>query len=117
MWGRERGVQLSGGAEAKDRHSSRDSQETCELDVRSERVVQEALEEMMRVGRTTVAMVAHRLSTIFNCNTIAVLQGGTIIESGSHAELMTKGDKGIYFNLVKLQHHLNVSPVPPDSLS
>ena len=97
MWGRERGVQLSGGAEAKDRHSSRDSQETCELDVRSERVVQEALEEMMRVGRTTVAMVAHRLSTIFNCHKIAVLQSGAIAEAGAHAELMSKGDTGLYF--------------------
>ena len=120
----ERGLQLSGGQKQRIAIARAIlkkpvilllDEATSALDVKSEKVVQAALEGMM-VGRTTV-VVAHRLSTIFNCNTIAVLQGGTIVESGSHAELMTKGDKGIYFNLVKLQHHLNVSPVPPDSLS
>ncbi|XP_057984281.1 ABC transporter B family member 15-like [Malania oleifera] len=75
---------------------------TSALDVRSEKVVQEALERVM-VGRTSV-VVAHRLSTIQNCDTIAVLErGGKVVEKGTHSSLLAKGPKGAYYNLVSLQ--------------
>ena len=65
---------------------------TSSLDAESESLIQEALNEMM-VGRTTL-VVAHRLSTIVNADTIAVLDNGHIIELGSHQELLAK--KGRY---------------------
>ena len=65
---------------------------TSSLDAESESLIQEALNEMM-VGRTTL-VVAHRLSTIVNADTIAVLDNGRIIELGSHQELLDK--KGRY---------------------
>lgn len=74
---------------------------TSALDAQSERVVQDALDRIM-VGRTTI-VVAHRLSTIQNCDTIAVLQDGAILEQGKHEELIRKGDGGAYYSLVKLQ--------------
>jgi ATP-binding cassette subfamily B (MDR/TAP) protein 1 len=120
----ERGLQLSGGQKQRIAIARAIlkkpailllDEATSALDVKSEKVVQEALEQMM-VGRTTV-VVAHRLSTILNCHTIAVLQKGTIVESGTHAELISRGDVGAYFNLVKLQQHRsNVSSLSPDSL-
>ena len=75
---------------------------TSALDARSEAVVQEALDQVMgREGRTTVA-IAHRLSTIRNFDTIAVVQKGVIVESGSHSELMAI-QNGNYAALVKVQ--------------
>jgi ABC-type multidrug transport system ATPase subunit len=73
---------------------------TNALDMDSERVVQEALDRLM-VGRTTV-VVAHRLSTIRNATTIAVLQQGRIVESGNHQELTSREDS-VYLALVRLQ--------------
>ena len=66
---------------------------TSALDTESERVVQEALDKA-REGRTTI-MIAHRLSTIQNADSIAVLHRGTVIEQGTHSELMSKG--GAYY--------------------
>ncbi|MBT8300285.1 MAG: ATP-binding cassette domain-containing protein, partial [Maribacter sp.] len=72
---------------------------TSALDTEGERLVQDALENMMR-NRTSI-VIAHRLSTIQNANTIVVLQKGKIAEQGSHTELMAK--KGVYKKLVEMQ--------------
>ncbi|EFJ04454.1 hypothetical protein SELMODRAFT_236972 [Selaginella moellendorffii] len=73
---------------------------TSALDAESEHIVQEALDRLMK-GRTTI-VVAHRLSTIRNADKIAVIQDGTIVEQGSHWELVAKAD-GAYSHLIKLQ--------------
>ncbi|KAL1288929.1 hypothetical protein HN51_057383 [Arachis hypogaea] len=73
---------------------------TSALDAESERVVQEALEKAMS-NRTTV-VVAHRLTTIRNADTIAVVQQGKIVEQGSHDELI-KDPEGPYSQLIRLQ--------------
>ncbi|KAL0927882.1 hypothetical protein M5K25_002103 [Dendrobium thyrsiflorum] len=70
---------------------------TSALDLQSEMVVQEALERVM-VGRTTV-VVAHRLSTIKDCDVIAVLEKGILVEKGTHGSLMKKGPTGKYYGL------------------
>lgn len=73
---------------------------TSALDAESERLVQDALEKLM-VGRTSI-VVAHRLSTIRNADSIAVVQQGKIVEQGSHDELM-QNTFGAYASLVKHQ--------------
>ncbi|XXG67844.1 hypothetical protein AAC387_Pa06g1095 [Persea americana] len=73
---------------------------TSALDAESERIVQEALVRIM-LNRTTV-VVAHRLSTVRNADTIAVVHRGKIVEQGSHAELM-KDLEGPYSQLIRLQ--------------
>ena len=72
---------------------------TSALDTESERLVQEALERLMK-DRTTI-VIAHRLSTITNADKICVMENGEIIESGTHAELIKLG--GHYSRLVNLQ--------------
>jgi subfamily B ATP-binding cassette protein MsbA len=72
---------------------------TSALDTESERLVQDALEKMMR-NRTSI-VIAHRLSTIQKADSIVVLQKGEIVEQGSHAELMAKD--GVYRKLVEMQ--------------
>ncbi len=62
---------------------------TSALDSESERLVQSAIETLMK-GRTTL-VIAHRLSTVRRADRIAVVAGGRIVESGSHQELMDKG--------------------------
>ena len=74
---------------------------TSALDAASENLVQEALDHLM-VSRTTV-VVAHRLSTICNSDMIAVVKLGKVVELGPHNQLMSKGEHGEYFNLVRLQ--------------
>ncbi len=69
------------------------------LDSESEALIQEALERLMR-GRTTI-IVAHRLSTIRGADMIAVIDGGQIVETGTHSSLMQKG--GLYKKLHDLQ--------------
>lgn len=76
---------------------------TSALDTQSEKAVQDALERMM-VGRTSV-VVAHRLSTIHNCDMIAVLDKGRVVEMGNHSLLLEKGPKGAYYSLVSLQRN------------
>lgn len=72
---------------------------TSALDTESERLVQDALEKMMR-NRTSI-VIAHRLSTIQNADIIVVLQKGEIAEQGSHEALMAAN--GIYKKLVAMQ--------------
>nr|XP_043633552.1 ABC transporter B family member 15-like [Erigeron canadensis] len=109
-WCGERGVQLSGGqkqriaiarAILKNPTILLLDEATSALDSQSEKLVQEALERMM-VGRTSV-VVAHRLSTIQSCDTIAVLEKGKVVEIGNHGSLLAKGPTGAYYSLVNLQ--------------
>ncbi len=72
---------------------------TSALDTESEKLVQQALENMTR-NRTSI-VIAHRLSTIQNADRIIVMQRGKIVEQGKHAELM--GINGTYKNLVEMQ--------------
>lgn len=73
---------------------------TSALDTQSEKLVQDALDNMM-ANRTSI-IIAHRLSTIVNADKIIVMEEGKIKESGSHAELLDRN--GIYTNLIRLQN-------------
>lgn len=75
---------------------------TSALDTESERMVQKALENLMK-GRTTF-MIAHRLSTIVNATRILVVVNGEIVEEGNHEELLAL--EGAYFDLYKKQFTL-----------
>lgn len=72
---------------------------TSALDTESERLVQKALENMMK-NRTSI-VIAHRLSTIQNADLIVVMQKGEIAEQGTHIELLAKN--GVYKKLVEMQ--------------
>ncbi|XP_052485612.1 ABC transporter B family member 15 [Gossypium raimondii] len=109
-WCGDRGMQLSGGqkqriaiarAILKNPAILLLDEATNALDSQSEKAVQDALERVM-IGRTSV-VVAHRLRTIQNCDQIAVLHKGKIVEKGTHQSLLAKGPTGAYFSLVSLQ--------------
>lgn len=72
---------------------------TSALDTESEKLVQEAIEKLMK-NRTSL-VIAHRLSTIQNADKIVVVQGGVIAEQGTHAELLEL--QGVYAKLVEMQ--------------
>jgi ATP-binding cassette, subfamily B, bacterial MsbA len=72
---------------------------TAALDARSENLFQSALDNLMR-GRTTF-VIAHRLATILRADRIVVLEGGRIVEQGTHSELMQH--RGLYCELFELQ--------------
>ncbi len=73
---------------------------TSALDTTTEREIQKAIDEVSR-GATTL-MIAHRLSTVRNCDIIIVLKHGAIVEQGSHDELLTR-DNGHYRELWEKQ--------------
>ncbi len=72
---------------------------TSALDTESEKLVQEALNNLMQ-NRTSV-VIAHRLSTIQHANQIVVIDKGQIVEQGTHHELLAK--KGLYYRLIEMQ--------------
>lgn len=72
---------------------------TAHLDARSEALIQDALETIL-ADRTSI-VIAHRLSTILNADRILVLDGGELVEEGTHAELLARG--GLYANLYRTQ--------------
>lgn len=72
---------------------------TSALDTESEKLVQDALNKLMK-SRTTL-VIAHRLSTIQSADIIVVLDNGTIVEQGSHVDLLSKN--GLYKRLVDMQ--------------
>ncbi len=84
---------------------------TSALDAESELIVQQALDKIM-LNRTTI-IVAHRLSTVRDVDTIIVLKNGQVVESGTHTELISKD--GEYATLVSLQMSENVKD--PGSIS
>ncbi|MCB9550786.1 MAG: ATP-binding cassette domain-containing protein [Myxococcales bacterium] len=104
----ERGVQLSGGQKQRvaiARALLEDppilvlDEATSALDAESEHLVQDALKRLMK-GRTTL-VIAHRLSTVKQADRIVVVEGGRVVQHGSHAELIAAG--GLYRQLVERQ--------------
>ena len=104
----ERGVKLSGGqkqrvaiarALLKDPRVLILDEATSALDAESEHLVQEALERLMQ-GRTTM-VIAHRLSTIMDADRVLVLDGGAVVQSGTHRDLVAQD--GLYRQLVERQ--------------
>jgi ABC-type multidrug transport system fused ATPase/permease subunit len=108
----ERGIKLSGGqrqriaiarAILKNPAILLLDEATSALDSESEKLVQQAMDELMQ-NRTSI-IIAHRLSTIRKVDKILVIDGGRIVEQGSHEEL-SDNENGLYANLLKLQFEL-----------
>lgn len=104
----DRGMKLSGGERQRvaiSRALLKDpaililDEATSQLDTESERLVQSALDDLMK-GRT-VFVIAHRLSTVRNAQQILVLSSGRVVEQGTHAELIKK--EGVYKKLYQMQ--------------
>jgi ATP-binding cassette subfamily B protein len=104
----ERGYRLSGGEKQrvaiarvilKDPRVLILDEATSHLDSHSEALIQEALERVMK-GRTSL-VIAHRLSTILSADLILVMDGGRLMEQGTHAQLLTRG--GLYAGLYRTQ--------------
>ncbi len=118
----ERGVRLSGGQRQRlaiARAILRDpallllDEATSALDAESERLVQAALDRLM-AGRTTL-VIAHRLATVLKADRILVMDQGTIVETGTHADLVRAG--GLYARLAALQFSSEVRGQMPEDRS
>jgi ABC transporter fused permease/ATP-binding protein len=105
----ERGIQLSGGQRQRvaiARAFLRDpaililDEATSSLDAESEQLVQQALDTLL-AGRTAI-IIAHRLATVRRCDRIYVLESGTVIEDGTHEELIARPE-GRYRRLAEMQ--------------
>jgi ATP-binding cassette subfamily B protein len=70
---------------------------TSSVDMQTEQIIQRALAKLLK-GRTSF-VIAHRLSTITNADKIVVIEGGKIVEQGTHIQLLAK--RGIYYDLYK----------------
>src|SRR5579872_676804 len=86
---------------------------TSSLDSTSERLIKEALVPLMR-GRTNL-VVAHRLSTVLRADVINVVDGGRIVESGTHAQLLKRG--GLYATLYAAQFFVGEDAIEPIALA
>ena len=105
----EKGIQLSGGQKQRiaiARAIVRDpkililDEATSALDNTSERIVQEALDNLLKLKKRTTIVIAHRLTTIRNADKIVVLSDGVVVEEGNHDGLMNSS-AGHYRNLVQ----------------
>ena len=112
----ERGVRLSGGQRQRlaiarailaDPKLLILDEATSNLDTDSERLIQQSLGDLMR-GRTSF-VIAHRLSTISRADLIVVIEHGRISQTGTHAELMSKGGK--YRTMVEQQIHMTLGNI------
>jgi len=117
----EKGIKLSGGQRQRvaiARALLRDTpilvldEALSAVDAENEAVIQEALDRLMR-GRTTV-ILAHRLSSVIDCDRILVLDGGKVAEEGRHVELMARG--GVYATLMAEQVQDSSGPRASGSL-
>jgi ATP-binding cassette, subfamily B, putative efflux pump len=118
----ERGIKLSGGQKQrlalarvflKDPSIILLDEATSALDNESEKLVQQSIQQIG--SDKTIIMIAHRLSTVIDADTIFVVKNGTIIESGNHQELMERG--GYYKELYTGQNPIPTSSYIPDTSS
>jgi len=117
----ERGVKLSGGqkqrlaiarAVLKNAPILILDEATSSVDTETEMLIQQALERLM-VGRTTL-IIAHRLSTVRNADKIVVLEGNTIVQMGTHRELIAQ--EGLYRHLNLVQMQMEPLATPADGV-
>ena len=77
---------------------------TSALDSHSENLVQKSIEEIAnQEQKITIIVVAHRLSTVINCDRLFVMKDGEIVENGNHRDLISQ--EGYYYSLIQKQLH------------